>query len=179
MSGNYTIDRLSQNWFWPSMSSDADNYCKACHQCAKIKAPHSYTCMPLQALLPTAFEFGDRLHIDMLSMPTSVKGHITILTAVDAATGFIFAKPCFDKTSKNVTELLLNTILPYFGAPKMIVMDLRVENKNADVAKLLSYFNIKHIFSSRTHPQSNGMVKRRQRMLLNFGIYVYQYTNCS
>ena len=127
---------------------------------------------------PTAHEFGDRLHIDMLSIPNSVEGHVAILTAVDAATGFIFAKPCFDKTSKNVTELLLNTIIPYFGAPKVLVTDLGVENKNADVAQLLAHFNIKHIFSSRAHPQSNGMVKRHQRMLLNFArLYSDTVTN--
>ena len=80
--------------------------------------------MPLQPMSPTAHKFGDRLHIDMLSMPTSVEGYVSILTAFDAATGFIFAKPCLDKTSKNVTELLLNTIIPYFGAPRVIVTDL-------------------------------------------------------
>ena len=123
MSGNYALDRLSQNWFWPNMSSDANNYCKSCHDCTKIKAPHSFTHMPLQPMSPTAHEFGDRLHIDMLSMPTSVEGHVAILTAVDAATGFIFAKPCFDKTSQNVTGLFLNTMIPYFGTPKVIVTD--------------------------------------------------------
>ena len=45
MSGNFTVDRLSQNWFWPNMSVDADKYCKSCHDCAKIKASHSYTCL--------------------------------------------------------------------------------------------------------------------------------------
>ena len=70
------------------MSVDTYNDCKSCHDCAKIKAPHSYTRMPLQAMSPTTHKFGDRLHIDMLSMPTFVEGHVTILTAVDAATGF-------------------------------------------------------------------------------------------
>ena len=36
------------------------------------------------------------------------------------------------------------------------------------MAQLLEHFHIKHIFSSRAHPQSNGMVERRQPMLLNF-----------
>ena len=59
----------------------------------------------------------------MLSMPNSVKGHVAIITDADAATGFVFAKPCLDKTSKNVTDLRLNTMIPYFGAPKVIVID--------------------------------------------------------
>ena len=60
-------------------------------------------------MAPIATEFRDRLHIDLLNMPTSVGGHVAILRAVDAATGFVFAKVC------TVTYLLLNTIIPYFG----------------------------------------------------------------
>ena len=81
-------------------------------------------------------------------MSMSVESHVAILTAVDAATGFIFAMPCLDKTTKNVTDLLLNTVITYFGAPKVLVTDLGVENKNLDVAQLLLHFQIKHIFSS-------------------------------
>ena len=104
----------------------------------------------------------------MLSMPTSVEGHVAILTAVDTATGFIFCKAMFGQTGKNVTDLLMNSIIPYFGAPNIIVTDLGVENKNLEVSQLLSHFNINNVFSSRAHPQSNGMVERRQQMLLNF-----------
>ena len=104
----------------------------------------------------------------MLSMPRSVEGHVAILTAIDAATGFVFAKACYNKTNNNVTSLLLDQIIPYFGCPTTIVTDLGVENKNSEVKQLLDQFCIKHITSSRAHPQFNGMVERRQRMLLNF-----------
>ena len=40
---------------------------------------------------PVPFQFGDRIHKYMLTMPRSVEGHVAILTAVDAATGFVFA----------------------------------------------------------------------------------------
>ena len=43
---------------------------------------------------------------------------------------------------------------------------------------LLKYFLIEHRFSSRAHPQSNGMVERRQRMLLNFArLYSDTFSN--
>ena len=113
---------------------------------------------------PVPFKFGDRLHIDMLSMPRSVEGHVAILTAIDAARGFVFAKAYYDKTSNNVTSLLLDQIIPYFGCSTTIVTNLGVENKNSEVKQLLDQFCIKHITSSRTHPQSNGMVERYQRM---------------
>ena len=178
LSSKYTYDRLAHNWIWQNMQSDIDNYCKSCHDCAQIKPPAHYIRLPLEKMSPTAREFGDRLHIDLLSMPTSAEGHVAIVTAVDAATGFVFAKACLDKTSKTVTNLLLDTIIPYFGCPKTIVTDLGVENKNQEVSQLFDYFKIQHITSSRAHPQSNGMVERRQRMLLNFArLYSDTYTN--
>ena len=39
---------------------------------------------------------------------------------------------------------------------------------NTEVSQLFKHYGIIHITSSRAHPQSNGMVERRQRMLLNF-----------
>ena len=178
VSGKYTYERIAHNWFWPNMQSDIENFCRSCHECAKIKPSSHYICLPLEKMTLTAKEFGDRLHIYLLNMPASVEGHVAILTAVDAATGFVFAKACRDKTSKTVTNLLLNTIIPYFGCPKTIVTDRGVENKNQDVAQLLDYFKIQHITSSHAHPQSNGMVERRQRMLLNFArLYSDTYSN--
>ena len=127
---------------------------------------------------PTAREFGDRIHIDLLSMPKSSAGHVAICTAVDAATGFVFALPCLDKTNTSVIHILQNTIIPHFGCPKAIVTDLGVENKNSKVEQLLASYKIKHITSSRAHPQSNGLVERRQRMLLNFArLYSDTFSN--
>lgn len=73
-------------------------------------------------------------------------------SAVDAATGFVFAKACKPKTSSKVIALLLNTIIPYFGCPKAIVTNLGVENENQKVSQLLDYVHIKQITSSRAHP---------------------------
>ena len=157
-----------ENWFWPTLRKDAEKFCASCDDCAKSKAPARYTKMPLERLQPTAFKFGDRLHIDLLSMPTSTDGNVAICTAVDAATGFVFALACPDKTSRCVSRLLLETIIPYFGPPKHIVTDLGVENMNSEISKLLKHYHIEHITSSRAHPQSNGLVERRQRMLLNY-----------
>ena len=72
------------------------------------------------------------------------------------------------RMSRCVSRLLLETIIPYFGPPKRIVTDLGVENMNSEISQLLAHYNISHITSSRAHPQSNGLVERRQRMLLNY-----------
>ena len=85
-SAPYTLRRLQEYWYWDGMATDTDNFCKSCDTCAKTKPPHRYTKEPLETMQPTAKEFGDRIHIDLLSMPRSSAGHVAICTAVDAAT---------------------------------------------------------------------------------------------
>ena len=103
------------------MISDVANFCKSCDVYNRAKNPPRCTNAPLAPLKPVPLEFGDRLDIDMLSMPQSAEGHVAIITVVDAPTGFVFAKPCFNKSSNNVTSLILDNVIPYFGCPKIMV----------------------------------------------------------
>ena len=48
------------------------------------------------------------------------------------------------------------------------VADKGKENVNSEITLLCDKYNIKHIIASTAHPQSNGMVERRQQMLTNF-----------
>ena len=166
-SAPYALKRLQENWLWDGMTQDVSNFCKSCNTCAKSKPPHKYNRLPLEPMEPSAREFGDRIHIDLLSMPRSADGHVAICTAVDAATGFVFATPCMDKTSTSVTQLLQQTIIPYFGCPKVIVTDLGVENKNSEVEQLLRSYKIQHITSSRAcllYTSPSPRDKRQSRM---------------
>ena len=165
-SAEYVTNKLS-GWFWPKMSTDIINYCTSCDICSQTKAARPETCMPLQEF-PPALRLGDRLHIDLLSMPRSASGKVGICTAVDAATGFIFATAIENKTSQGVINILCDLIIPYFGCPKVLVTDLGTENINSEVKTLCSRFNINHITASVGHAQGNGMVERRQNMIISF-----------
>ena len=101
-------------------------------------------------------------------MPKSTMGHVAIYTLVDAATGFIITNPRFDKTSTGVAHTILEKYIPYFGCLKVLVTDKGKENVNSEISLLCEKFNIKHVTSSTAHPQSNGLVERRQQMILNY-----------
>ena len=101
-------------------------------------------------------------------MPRSNQGHIAICTLVDAATGFIITNPVTDKTSTGVVDILVNKFIPYLGCPEYLVTDQGKENVNSEIAALFQKYKINHIKSSVGHPQSNGMVERRQQMILSF-----------
>ena len=87
---------------------------------------------------------------------------------VDAATGFTILQPVYDKTSRGVSETILESFVPYFGCPTVLVTDKGRESVNSEIKELTSTLNIKHVVSSTHHPQSNGLVKRRQQMISNF-----------
>ena len=101
-------------------------------------------------------------------MPKSCEGHVAICTLVDAATGFVVAHPVLNKTSQAVSSTLTDKFFPYFGCPKVLVTDKGTENMNSEIAALLANYDIQHIVSSTAHPQSNGMVERRQQMILAY-----------
>ena len=111
---------------------------------------------------------GDRIHIDLLDMPHSNQGHVAICTLVYAATWFIITNPVTDKTSAGVVDTLVNKFIPYFGCPKYLVTDQGKENVNSEISLLCKKYKINNVKSSVGHPQSIGMVERRQQMILSF-----------
>jgi len=98
-------------------------------------------------------------------MPKAITGELAIVTIVDAATGFTILHPCTDKTSDSVATALTTKLFPFFGIPHTIVTDRGKENVNNEITTLLKEYNIQHQLSSTNHPQSNGMVERRQQMI--------------
>ena len=75
---------------------------------------------------------------------------------------------CLDKTHRGVIDALRNKVFPNFGCPLLIVTDKGKENVNQEVTRFLKNYHIKHVTSSTGHPQSNGMVERRQQMIISY-----------
>ena len=163
-----TLHTIRQNFTWPNMAKDVETYVRSCLVCQRNNPARPSRVAPLQSLTPTARRFGDRIHLDLVDMPKSNEGHVEICTLVDAATGFTILRPVLDKTSRGVSETILESFVPYFGCPETLVTDKGRENINSEIKELTTTLNIKHVVSSTHHPQSNGLVERRQQMISNF-----------
>ena len=168
LSAKLTLSALSRSFSWPNMSADTNNYIASCNICQQANPAVPKTRLPLQSYSPPAFSFGDRFHLDLVDMPRSAQGHVAICTIVDAATGFVIVSPCQDKTSNSVISALRTKVFPHYGCPKLIVSDKGKENVNKEVASFLRQYHIPHRVTSTGHPQSNGLVERRQRMIISF-----------
>ena len=167
-SHRYTLAKIQHSYTWPGIHSDVQKYCASCVVCNQANMARPKTKMPLERVVPPVCKIGDRLHIDLLDMPKSSEGHVAIWSLVDAATGFTIVCLCKTKTSESVVEVLHSWFFPYFGVPHSIVTDKGKENVNSEIQALTKAYNIDHIVSSTDHPQSNGMVERRQSMILQF-----------
>ena len=154
--------------YWPNLYSDAVNYSSSCDICQSANPARPRTRLPLSDLQPKATVFGDRFHLDLVDMPKSAAGNVAICTIVDAATGFVIVHPCQDKTHRGVIEALRTKVFPNFGCPLLLVTDKGKENMNQEVSKFLKHYHIRHVTSSTGHPQSNGMVERRQQMIISY-----------
>ena len=78
-------------------------------------------------------------------MPKTSEDHVAICTLVDAATGFTIIRPCTDKTSSAVVEVLRSWFFPYFGIPRAIVTDKGKENINSELELLTKALSLIHI----------------------------------
>ena len=124
------------------MAKDVETCVRSCLACQQNNTARSGKVAPLQNLIPPAKNFGDRIHLDLVDMPKSNEGHVAICTLVDAATGFTILRPAHDKTSRGVSDTLLESFIPYFGCPTTLVTDKGQENVISDIKLLTSALNI-------------------------------------
>ena len=160
----YMANHLTSYW-WKGQHKDIKQYVGSCTTCSRTNPSRPKHLSPLDKMSPQAVWFNDRVHLDIVDMPKAITGELAIVTIVDAATGFTILHPCTDKTSDSVAAALTTKLFPFFGIPHTIVTDKGKENVNNEIATLLKEYNIKHQLSSTNHPQSNGMVERRQQMI--------------
>ena len=168
LSVRYIVDNIKKKYVWTGLNTDAKHYAASCVICSQANSFKGRTRMPLETMSPTAIWFNDRIHLDIVDMPKATSGHLAVITIVDAATGFCILVPSRNKTGNAVIEALTKILFPNFGVPKLLVTDRGKENVNEAMSKLLQNYGIGHILTSVAHPQSNGMVERRQQMISSF-----------
>lgn len=87
--GHYkTYLRLASRFFWPSMYSDVQTYCKTCQECQKTSAVRKSDRVPLQAMSVITTPFK-RIAMDIVRpLEKSSAGYQYILVVCDYATRF-------------------------------------------------------------------------------------------
>lgn len=157
---NETIRRIKEQYNWPGLTKDVEDFIKNCQICHQTKICRKNLDSPL-VITETPKTPFERLNIDILEIP----GRNYVLTLRDELTKFSQAYALADKSAKTVASTLL-VYFQHFGTPLRIHCDYGREFDNTLFRDLCKLFDIKITFSSVGHPQTNGSLERFHSTLL-------------
>lgn len=162
-----TISRLKSRYYWIGLRRDVEFWCRNCHTCKARSGPVKKTRGPMQLYVVGApFE---RIAVDILGpLPTSASGNRYITVVMDYFSKWpeAFATP--DQTAETVIEGLVDNVITRFGVPFQLHSD-QGRNFEATVFRgVLERLGVEKTRTTPLHPQSDGMVERFNRTLLNY-----------
>ena len=153
-----TTERLYSNFFWPGIHDDVKQFCRTCDRCQKT-APNIPN-VPLD-FMPIITEPFSKIAVDITGpfSPPSEEGHRWILSIIDIGTRFPEAIPLKKIDSQTVAEEIIK-VCARMGFPSVIQSDNGSMFTSEMIKQVYRLMNIKPVFSSPYHAQSNGVVER-------------------
>ena len=155
--------KIIERYYWDQMYRDIKEYVKTCEECQKRhKGRRKEPLHPIQ--IGRAFE---RIGIDLVGplLITDLNNQY-IIVATDYLTQQPEARPVPDTSAYTLAKFIFEEIICRHGTPKILLSD-QGRNFISEMTRLLcEKFLIKHKFSSPYHPQTNGIVERFNRTLV-------------
>ncbi|GFX48208.1 retrovirus-related Pol polyprotein from transposon 412 [Trichonephila clavipes] len=162
-----TLQKVRERFYWYNVRSDVEKCCRICDPCAARKGPRKRTRRRLQ-LYNVGVPF-ERIAFDILGpLPRSSDGNNNILVVMDYFTKWLEAYPIPGQEASTVAEVLVQHWISRFGAPLQLHSDQRRNFDSAVWKRLCEILAIDKTRTTALHPQSDGMVERFNRIILNF-----------
>ena len=161
-----TVARVKDRFDWPALRLDVENWCKACTECQKAKNVTKKPRAKLQVSKVGAPM--ERVGIDILGPLTQTRrGNRYVLVISDYFTRWTEAFAMQNIEAVTVADLLVTEFICRYGIPRQIHSDQGRQFESEVFQKICLLFNIDKTRSTAYHPQSNGLVERFNRTLLN------------
>ncbi|XP_068230376.1 uncharacterized protein [Palaemon carinicauda] len=164
---NKTYSTLAEDFFWPGMKKDIQQFIKACHHCQTTGKPNErLPPAPLQPISVPKFPF-ERIIIDCVGpMPRTKQGNEYLLTVLCPTTRYPIAVPIKNINAKTIIGQLVKIFTTY-GFPKTLQCDRGTNFTSKLFQQAMREFNIHNIYASAYHPQSNGALERVHQTIKN------------
>ena len=161
-----TLDKARTRFYWPRQRRDIEDWCSKCEMCSSRKSPAPKPRAPLQ--LQAAERPMECVTMDILGpLPESARGNKYILVIGDYFTKWKEAHAMPNMEAITVARILVNEFICRFGIPEQLHTD---QGKNFESTLIKEICKILGITKTRTtpyHPQSDGMIERFNRTVLN------------
>ncbi|KAL5469070.1 hypothetical protein EMCRGX_G030262 [Ephydatia muelleri] len=144
-----TLEKVQMRFYWPSQKKDVEKW-------APLQLEDSVS-RPLE-----------RIAMDIVGpLPVTERGNRYILVVGDYFTRWKEAYPMKDMEAQTVACILVNEFICRLGVPDTIHTDQGRNFESKLIKELCQMLGIKKTRTTPYHPQSDGMVERFNRTLLN------------
>ena len=151
-----TLGKIQEQFTWPGIRTDIQEYIDSCPICDKLKPKHLQT--PVKAL-PQSQNILETVHVDLHGPLTTVDGKNFVLIAKCAFSKFAIFVALPNKEPKTVASCLFNRWVCLFGSVKFLISDGGQEFCAKISEQLYQMWQIKHKKTSAYHPQCNSSVE--------------------
>ena len=160
-----TLEKICQRYYWPSFKTDVKQHILRGHKCQKRSGPaqkHRHSLVVWKMSYPF-----HHIGLDFLGpLPTS-NGCRYILLIGDQFSKWYEAIPFRDQTAAITSDALPERWVCRFGCPYSIHTDRGTNLESQLFANLLKKLEIDKTRITAFHPQSNSVIERTNRTLLN------------
>lgn len=161
-----TLSVLKARYYWINRNRSVLDWCRNCKVCCSRKGPRKRQHGPAQLYLVGAPM--ERVAVDIVGpLPVTEQGNKYMLVAMDYFTKWpeVFAIP--DQEAVTIARALVEGMFCRFGAPMELHSDQGRNFESAVFAEVCRLFGVSKTRTTPGYPQSDGMVERFNRTLLN------------
>ena len=161
-----TSQRAKSLFYWSTMLKDIRTYIKNCDICFRHKG-HTKNPVSL-GTYPVPSKPFERVHLDLLTgFYETDRGNKNLLVIIDALTRYTELIPLKSKTAIECARKFYECYICRHGIPNIIISDSGGEFNNHFLNSLCEILQIKKINTMIYHPESNGLVERVNRKVLD------------
>ena len=158
--------KLRERFYWPGSSKDVKNWCSTCSVCASRKSvtPNNRAALnTIRAGYPMQV-----IAVDILGpLPDSALGNRYVLVAMDYFTRWAEAYAIPNQEAETIAEKLVSQLFLRFSPPEQLHSDQGRQFEAKIMKEICAVLGINKTRTSPYHPQSDGLVERFNRTLLN------------
>ena len=155
---------LSRRYWWPGMRSNIIRWCQACLVCSSRQVGQRIR--PPLTPIPVAGPF-DRVGVDVLHFPKSAAGNQYAVVFVDYLTKWPEVFAASDQTALTIAKLLVEEVVSRHGVPAELLSDRGKSFLSLLMQEVCSVLGVKKVNTTAYHPQTDGLVERFNRTLIN------------
>jgi hypothetical protein len=169
-----TWSKLRKSVYWPLMYDDVKGYCQTCDTCQRNKQSTTKPAGPARTM-PIPSRPWESIAIDFMGPFNTSNGFKNIMVIQDRFSSSIIIEPLPDKyAAKDVADVMFKRYYGHYGFPESILSDRDPRFLSAFWKGLHDILNVKLIFATAFHQQTNGQIERANKTI---GQMLRIYTN--